>query len=94
MISLKYTRYNTFYHILLDYKCLFTYNLYIILNEGGIYMIVNLNTKELTIIKGYVEEMLDLYEEKDMLEEDEAIYLSNEDIDIYKNELLQLNKKL
>lgn len=57
-------------------------------------MIVNLNTKELTIIKGYVEEMLDLYEEKDMLEEDEAIYLSNEDIDIYKNELLQLNKKL
>ncbi len=57
-------------------------------------MEIKLNNKEFSIIKNYINEMLTLYDERDMINENEAIHLINSKLIIYKQDLINLDKKL
>ena len=57
-------------------------------------MNIFLSQKELEILKNYVEEMLMLFEESDMVKEDETLYLSGERLEVSKKDFKALKKKL
>lgn len=57
-------------------------------------MNTELNTKEKLILKSYIREMIDLFSEKDIIGENDSIYLPLEQIYVSKTELVQLEKKL
>lgn len=57
-------------------------------------MNIFLSQKELEILKNYVEEMLRLFEESDMVKEDETLYLSGERLEVSKKDFKALKKKL
>ena len=57
-------------------------------------MNIFLSQKELEILKNYVEEMLRLFEESDMVKEDETLYLSGERLKVSKKDFKALKKKL
>lgn len=57
-------------------------------------MNTELNTKEKAILKSYIREMIDLFSENDMIEENDSICLPWEQIYVNRQELVQLEKKL
>lgn len=53
-----------------------------------------LNTKEKYMIQSYIREMLELFQETDMLKEEDSLYLLDGELSINKEELLLLEKKV
>ncbi|MSS62832.1 hypothetical protein [Velocimicrobium porci] len=53
-----------------------------------------LSTKEKQVIQGYIREMLELFQEEDMLKEEDSIYLPMGELSVNKNELRLLEKKV
>ena len=65
---------------------------YIWEDEGT--MINTLSTKEKLVIQSYIREMLALFQENDMLKEDDSLYLLDGKLVINKEELLLLERKI
>ncbi|MSS62915.1 hypothetical protein [Velocimicrobium porci] len=57
-------------------------------------MINTLSTKEKLVIQSYIREMLALFQENDMLKEDDSLYLLDGKLVINKEELLLLERKI
>lgn len=53
---------------------------------------IYLDDKEIKIIRNYTDEMISLFNEKDMIQEGESIYLITEDIYVTREELQKLKK--
>ena len=65
---------------------------YIWEDEGT--MINTLSTKEKHVIQSYIREMLALFQENDMLKEEDSLYLLDGKLVINKEELLLLERKI
>lgn len=57
-------------------------------------MTTELNAKEKTLIQGYIREMVQLFEERDMIQRNDSIFLPVGGLEITQQELLMLEKKL
>lgn len=57
-------------------------------------MEIDLTEKEIFVIRDYIEDMISLFDEKDMISESEPLYLSHSNITVYKQELILLGEKL
>lgn len=57
-------------------------------------MEIDLTEKEIFIIRNYIDDMIALYNESDMIIDKEPLHLSKENIPVYRDELIALEKKL
>lgn len=75
---------------------IFLWNLEVIHFNGRLFMgtYIQLDEKEIKLLRDYVDDMIKLFGERDMIQEGEALYLSTEEIYVTRQDFEILRKKL